>query len=104
MDPHVVFGCQEIVPNRFTLTMAAAARARALNRGAGPRLDLPHASVSDLALLEIARGAFSHDELAPFFPELAATTLPPAPNPTTTELRGDGTAAAPASYPQETIH
>jgi DNA-directed RNA polymerase subunit omega len=106
MDPHVVFGCQEIVPNRFTLTMAAAARARALNRGAGPRLDLPHASVSDLALHEIARGAFSHDELAPFLPELAATTLPPAPNPTTTELRGDGAAsaaAAPAFCRQETV-
>lgn len=107
MDPHVVFDCHEIVPNRFALTMAASARARALARGAEPRLDLPHASVSDLALHEIARGAFSHDELAPFLPGSAATTLLPAPDPTITELRGDGTAsaaAAPASCPQEAVH
>ncbi|MDQ0133740.1 DNA-directed RNA polymerase subunit omega [Neorhizobium galegae] len=107
MDPHVVFDCQEIVPNRFALTIAAAARARALNCGAQPRRDLPHASVSDLALHEIADGAFTRDELAPFLPGLAATTLLPAPDPTTTELCGDGAAsaaAAPVSSPQETVH
>ncbi|AYM66096.1 DNA-directed RNA polymerase subunit omega [Agrobacterium fabrum] len=43
MDPHVVFDCQDVVPNRFALTVAAAARARALSRGAEPRLDLPSA-------------------------------------------------------------
>lgn len=107
MDPHVVFDCQEIVPNRFALTIAAAARARALTRGAEPRIDLPHESVSDLALHEIAGSAFSQEELAPFLPELASTTLLPAPDPTTTELRGDGTtsaAAAPVASPQETVH
>ena len=107
MDPHVVFDCQEIVPNRFALTIAAAARARALTRGAEPRIDLPHESVSDLALHEIAGSAFSQEELAPFLPELASTTLLPAPDPTTTELRDDGAASAaatPASCPQETVH
>jgi DNA-directed RNA polymerase subunit omega len=107
MDPHVVFDCQKIVPNRFALTMVAAARTRALNRGAEPRLDLPHANVSDLALHEIADGAFSRDELAPLLLGSAATTLLPAPDPTTTELRGDGAAsaaAAPVSSAQETVH
>ncbi|WP_348626237.1 hypothetical protein [Rhizobium sp. CF080] len=95
------------LPNEFALTIAAAARSRALQRGAAPRLDLPHAGVSDLALHEIARGAFSRDELAPFLPGSAATTLLPVPDPTTAELRGVGaasTAAAPASCPQETVH
>ena len=78
-----------------------------LTRGAEPRIDLPHESVSDLALHEIAGSAFSQEELAPFLPELASTTLLPAPDPTTTELRGDGTtsaAAAPVASPQETVH
>ena len=30
MDPHVVLDCQSVLPNRFALTLAAAARSRAL--------------------------------------------------------------------------
>ncbi len=32
MDPHVVFDCQKILPNRFALALAAAARTCALKR------------------------------------------------------------------------
>ena len=106
MDPHVVFDCQEIVPNRFALTIAAAARTRALNRGAEPRIDPPNVSIRDLALHEIADGAFS-DELARFLPVSASPARLMASDPKTTELRGDGaasTAAAPASSPQEAVH
>ncbi len=40
MDPHVIFDCEKALPNRFVLVLAAAARTRALNRGAEPRLAL----------------------------------------------------------------
>ncbi|RSC30035.1 DNA-directed RNA polymerase subunit omega [Agrobacterium sp. FDAARGOS_525] len=107
MDPHVVFDCQEIVPNRFVLTIVAAARARALNRGAEARVDLPDSGVQDLALREVAKGAFSRDELAPFLPALTSPARLTASDPTATELRGDGAAsaaAAPRSSAQETVH
>jgi DNA-directed RNA polymerase subunit K/omega len=69
MDPHVVFDCQKLLPNRFALTLAATARSRALVRGAAPRLDATTSgSVSELALHEIAKGAFGDDELTPFLP------------------------------------
>lgn len=66
MDPHVGFDCHKILPNRFALALAAAARSRALNRGAEPRLDRQGVNASELALLEIASGAFVEDELAPY--------------------------------------
>ncbi|WP_235925442.1 DNA-directed RNA polymerase subunit omega [Brucella pseudintermedia] len=68
MDPHIVFDCEKVLPNRFALTLAAAARSRALNRGAEPRLDIDDASVSDLALHEIAAGVFTREELTRRFP------------------------------------
>ncbi|WP_246590293.1 DNA-directed RNA polymerase subunit omega [Rhizobium lentis] len=81
MDPHVVFDCQNILPNRFALSLAAAARARALTRGAEPRLDPRCASASEVALQEIACGAFAYDEMAPFLfaSQAGARFLPPAP-------------------------
>jgi DNA-directed RNA polymerase subunit omega len=106
MDPHVVFDCQEIIPNRYALTIAAAARTRALNRGAEPRIDPPNVGIRDLALHEIADGAFSRDELARFLPGSATPARLMASDPKATELRGGGatsTAAAPAS-PQEAVH
>lgn len=100
MDPHVGFDCHKILPNRFALALAAAARSRALNRGAEPRLDRQGVNASELALLEIASGAFVEDELAPYLfpspagapswplrpphPSFAATAvqaLPPHPSP-----------------------
>ncbi|MER8637765.1 DNA-directed RNA polymerase subunit omega [Mesorhizobium sp. M1088] len=38
MDPLIVFDCENTVPNRFALAVAAVRRARALSRGAEPRL------------------------------------------------------------------
>ena len=68
MDPNVVFASQSVVPNRFALALASAARARALNRGAEPRLACDHAGNVELALKEIGAGAFSPEELMPFLP------------------------------------
>lgn len=38
MDPHIVFDCEKVLPNRFDLAVAAAARVRALSRGGEPRI------------------------------------------------------------------
>ncbi|MBB3394827.1 S1-C subfamily serine protease [Rhizobium sp. BK538] len=56
MDPHVGFDCRRILPNKFALAVTAAARCRALNRGAKLRLDLPGINDSELALQETADG------------------------------------------------
>lgn len=64
MDPHVVFMCQKVLPNPFVLTIAAAARAHALNAGAEPRVTAANASTAEIALQEIANGSFASHELA----------------------------------------
>jgi len=99
MDTRVVFDCQKV------LTLAAASRIRALARGAEPRLDAVDRSVGDLALHEIAAGAFTRDELAPFLPGADERQLLPPPDPAS-RLRdgGGGSAAAPASRSQKTVH
>lgn len=100
MDPLVIFDCQKVVPNRFALVLAAAARTRALNRGAEPRLSETGVYGADLALREIAGPAFTPDELAPFLLAGAGSTqrlLRQASR--DGRLRGDGSdasAAAPA--------
>lgn len=66
MNPYVVQECQMHVPNPYALTLAAAWRARALSAGAEPRLDLPRAVETELALHEIAEGLFDQEELSPF--------------------------------------
>lgn len=106
MDPHVVFDCQKILPNKFVLAVAAAACCRALNRGGKPRLDLPGIKESELALQEIASGVLAGAELA-LFAGPAATAPLPGSNSTMTGLRGDGgsnAAAAPVSYSQEAAY
>ncbi|MGI0526727.1 DNA-directed RNA polymerase subunit omega [Rhizobium giardinii] len=106
MDPHVVFDCQKVMPNRFALTLAAAARSRALARGAEPRLDAANRSVSELALHEIAAGVFRERELAPFLPGTDGRRSLPPPDPGS-KLRDGGSAraaAAPASRALETFH
>lgn len=106
MDPHVVFDCEKVLPNRFALTLAVAARGRALNRGAEPRLDRGKASMVDLALQEIAAGLLTRDELAPFLPVQDAKQSLPQPDPVP-RLGGDSretAAAAPASHARETVH
>jgi DNA-directed RNA polymerase subunit omega len=66
MDPYVVFDCESVLPNRFALALAAAARRRALASGAQPRLDAAAIGKSELALHEIAQGVFTSDELGLF--------------------------------------
>ena len=75
MDPFVVFDCEKFLPKRFSLALAAAARCRALHRGAEPRSRRPAASASDLALCEIADGAFSPADLALLLGEANETRL-----------------------------
>jgi DNA-directed RNA polymerase subunit omega len=106
MDPHVVFDCQKVLPNRFALTLAAAARSRALSRGAEPRLDRDHAGASDLALHEIAAGMFTAKELVAFLPaEGGRRTLPPPDSvPRLRDGGSESAAAAPVSRTRETVH
>lgn len=80
MDPSVVFDCERVLPNRFALTLAAAARSRALNRGDPARIARPAAGAVDLALHEIAADVFTEEELAPFLlsRDSASLLLPPA--------------------------
>lgn len=99
MDPFVVLDCDRIVPNRFALALAAAARSRALNHGAEPRLVKPSASTSELALNEIAEGCFTPAELELFLGGTQAALPPPLP---ALEFRGSDprmNASAPASPP-----
>ncbi|MFZ5836605.1 MAG: DNA-directed RNA polymerase subunit omega [Pseudomonadota bacterium] len=79
MDPSVVFDCERVLPNRFALTLTAAARSRALTRGHPPRLARPATSTVDLALHEIAANAFTEEELAPFLPSQDSASLLPPP-------------------------
>ena len=54
--------CERFIPNRYDLVHAAAIRARALARGAEPKMEGAE-SVSMLALREIAEGRFNPDEI-----------------------------------------
>lgn len=55
--------CERFIPNPYHLVHLAAARSRALSRGAEPRIE-PHGEPPVLlALREIAEGAFTRDEL-----------------------------------------
>lgn len=63
MDTIYTVDCTRLVPNPYHLVHLAAARGRALGRGAEPRVE-PHGEpVALLALREIAEGAFTRDEL-----------------------------------------
>ena len=70
MNPLIVFDTREVVTDPFALTLAAAARARALRQGAEPRVDadVGPGPGPDLALAEIASGAFAKEELALVLP------------------------------------
>ena len=104
MDPYVVYDCQRVVPNQFALTLAAAARWRALNHGAEPRL-VPSAGTGNayLALQEIAAGVFGNTELARAVggPNAGAFLAQPA---STQSLLAASDAAAPRLPSRETIH
>ncbi|MER8956606.1 DNA-directed RNA polymerase subunit omega [Mesorhizobium sp. M0833] len=66
MDPLIVLDCENTVPNRFALAVAAAGRARALSRGSEPRLSDKVTVPVELALREIAGNRFQPDEVKPF--------------------------------------
>ena len=100
MDALVVFDCQKVLPNRFALALAAAARRRALARGAEPRLGTAATGVSELALHKIAQGVFTSDELAPFLIGSGEMMQLSSPD-SRPQLRGG---AAPVSSPQEAVH
>jgi DNA-directed RNA polymerase subunit omega len=107
MDPHVVFDCQKVLPNKFALSLAAAARCRALRRGVEPKLEMENDSLCELALHEIAAGVFARHELAPFLPGADGRSyLPPSPGPDSKLCDGgcEGVAAAPGSRSREAIH
>lgn len=74
MDPLIVFDAQRAIPNPFGLAVAAAGRARALARGAEPRLPSRPKSRPHLALSEIAGNAFEPQEIEPF---LLTGSIPP---------------------------
>jgi len=59
MDPNIVFDCEKVLPNRFGLALAAAARIRALNRGSEPRLRVADAGTTTDAPYERLRKACS---------------------------------------------
>ena len=60
--------CQPYVPNPFELVHVAAARARTLHRGAEPRIDSAYLSPANVALQEIAAGAFGQGDIARLLP------------------------------------
>jgi len=63
MNPLLVFDCEKVVPNRFELSLALAARTHQLNRGSEPRVELDGGSTIDAALREFAMGAFTPSEI-----------------------------------------
>lgn len=63
MDTFYTVDCGRFVPNPYHLVHVAAARTRALTRGAEPRIEPNGEPVVLLALHEIAAGAFTPDEL-----------------------------------------
>lgn len=76
MDPSIVFDCQQVVPNRFALALAAAARSRALLRGAQSKPARSDTRETEVELQEIAGHAYSRDELAPFLRARRSRFLP----------------------------
>lgn len=103
MDPNIVFDCEKVLPNRFGLAMAAAARIRALNHGSEPRIRVADGgTTTECALREIAAGVFRLDELAPFMSGLELASSDPS-----ITLRGDsasGAAATSLSRPRKRVH
>jgi DNA-directed RNA polymerase subunit omega len=79
MNPLIVFDARKVVPDPFALTLAAAARARALRQGAEPRVVAGVDPGPHLALSEIAAEAFDDEELAPFLPNAGGEPRLPPP-------------------------
>ncbi len=105
MNSLIVFDAKKVVPDPFALTMAAAARARALRHGAEPRIDADVEPGPQLALSEIAAGAFAEEELAPFLSIAGAEARRLAPPEARPRLCDGGQTAATAPVlPPRTVH
>ena len=105
MNSLIVFDARKVVPNPFALTVAAAARARALRQGAEPRVNAEAEPGPHLALREIASGAFAEAELAPFLPDCGAgAPRVAAPQRRLKLCDGSQTAAAAPVLPPRTVH
>lgn len=95
MDHVFTVECQRFVPNPYALVHVAAARARALRRGAPPRREIDVRSPGYAALSEIAAGAFTSDELTTLLaPPLELEDRPDAIGVTESELLTSGRAIA----------
>lgn len=106
MDPNIIFDCEKVLPNRFGLALAAAARIRALNRGSEPRIGVADAGTTECALREIAAGVFRPFELAPFMSGTEQAKQLASSDPSIT-LRGDSASRAAATSlarPRERVH
>lgn len=86
MNALAVFDCLRVVPDRYALVAAAAARAHALRRGQTPRIATTTASAPLTALQEIAAGAITAEEIRQFLsspPDLSSphgSEAPPLPD------------------------
>ena len=104
MNPLTVLDARELVPDLFALALAAAARVRALRQGSEPRVDADVGPGPDLALSEIAAGAFAKEELAPFLPD-ASRVLRLSSLGSQNKIGDGGRPAVAASVPAEgTVH
>ena len=107
MDPNIIFDCEKVLPNRFGLALAAAARIRALNRGSGPRIRVADAgTTAECALREIAADVFRLDELAPFMsgPEVVKRLASSDPSIALRDDSASGAAATSLSRPRKRVH
>jgi len=104
MNPLIVIDAAKAVPDPFALAMAAAARARALRRGAPPRSDADARPGPDLALCEIASSAFAEEELAPFLPDTALVSRLAPPKALPRLGGGRPSAVAATIPPRGTFH
>jgi DNA-directed RNA polymerase subunit K/omega len=68
MEPVFAIERARYVPNPFALVHVASARTRQLNRGAEPRVNTNCTARAELALCEIAAGAFADEELLSLLP------------------------------------
>lgn len=104
MNPLIVFDAKEVVTDPFGLTLAAAARARALRQGAESRIIPGVDPGPHLALAEIAGGAFAEEELAPFLPETAGVPRLAPPRPRLAIGDGRRPAVAASAPAKGTVH
>ena len=104
MDPLVVFDCQKLVPNRFALALAAAARARALRKGEPVRVQTAGLESTEVALREIASGAFTPNEMGFFFPRNSMPKLLAAPDQLRDSEPLQKDTVAPGSPLRDTVH